>query len=1033
MPQDEEARVQRLRDFGILDTPSEQRFDRITRMAAELLNTPIALVSLIDSERQWFKSKIGLYVSETPRSLAFCAHAIEQGPNSVMVVEDATADTRFSSNPLVTGEPKIRFYAGATLTTSTGDNLGTLCVIDRVERPRPSDKELNQLRDLAAIAVDEMELTRKIREADRRLAKLKLSEAMSGVGFWRFDAITSQVVWSDLVYAVYGVSRDTFDPNLESALGAYHPEDRPILEGHIARALTSGEGFSCELRIKRSDGEWRRVTAKAVAETDSAGTVIALSGVIQDLTDIVQVREAVATSEARYRLLAEAVSDVVLKIDVESAIEYASPSMRQFGWQPEALVGQRVTGFIHPADVERVGKNMAAVLAGGVPEVTSEQEFRIRKADGDFVWVEARRSVVRNDDGSIRSLVSHLRDITERHEATAKLAASEARYRMIADNTTDIIGRVSLEGVILYVSPAIHRLTGYTVEEMVGHKSNAFTHPEDIAGVVAAFREVMAGRPLPRPARYRIRHKHAGEWIWVEANPRIAVGPDGTPEFIDIMRDVRTQVALEQSMLRAMSEAEAGNRAKADFLANMSHEIRTPLNSIVGYAALLASSPDMPGKHRRYADVISASSKALIRIVDDVLDFSALDGNEVSFDLRAFDLGALVRATAETLRVLASAKQVDLRVSVDPHLPSRLLGDDARIRQVLMNLLGNAIKFTGPGRVEVRCERVSDSSGQTLRCAVEDTGIGIAANKLDRIFSRFHQADTTISRRYGGSGLGLAITQKIVTAMGGSIGVSSVEGVGSTFWFTLPLPAADPASGDFAAAQSSRVPANHKRRILLVDDHDINRELGAILLTPLGHEVVLAASGDEAVRLIQQEAFDLVLMDVQMPEMSGIAATRAIRALDIGKSLPIVALTAHAMRHQVEECLKAGMDGHVAKPFSAQTLQSAISTWAMSDPTASIAEKISPGAGLEIVALRDRFVTRTIEDADELRRLVDDMSPVARDRMKALIHRLAGTAGSLGFDEVGNVAMAIDAGMGTDETLERQAVEELLIALSRLH
>ena len=905
MPQDEETRIRRLRALGVLDTPPEQRFDRITRMAADIFKAPIALVSLVDVERQWFKSRVGLEAPETPRSLAFCAHAIEDGPNSVMVVENAAADPRFAGNPLVVDDPNIRFYAGATLTTSDGNNLGTLCVIDRTPRPRPSDHDLDRLRDLAAIVVDEMELSRKIKQADERLALLQLSEAMSGVGFWRFDVPTSQVMWSDQVYAIYGVEPKTFDPNLQSVVESYHPDDRPILQGYIERALTTGEGYSFELRIRRSDGDYRRVAAKAIAEADSKGQTVALIGVLQDVTDYVRAREAIAESEMR--------------------------------------------------------------------------------------------------------------------------------YRMIADNTTDVIGRISLEGVIRYVSPAIQRLAGYSVEDMEGTKTFSITHPEDIGTVVAAFRHLMAGRTPDKAIRYRIRHKNTGEWIWVEANPRVVVGPSGEPEFIDVLRDIRGQVALEASMLRARSEAEAGARAKADFLANMSHEIRTPLNGIVGYAALLASSPDLPPKHRRHADVISSSSKGLIRIVDDVLDFSALDSGEVGFEMRPLDIRNLLRTTVETLHVQAAARKLQLHARYDARLANSYLGDDARIRQVLFNLIGNAIKFTNAGSIDIDCETVRNGSRQTVRCTVRDTGIGISTDKIGNLFSRFSQADSSISRRYGGTGLGLAISQKIIRAMGGEIGVESVEGAGSTFWFTLPLAATDVASGlTMSTTPTDAAPPVQHRRILVVDDHDINRELAAVLLSPMGHEVVLASDGEQALQFVEREAFDLIFMDIQMPGMDGFAATRAIRAMEVGKSTPIVALTAHAMRQQVDECIRAGMDGHVAKPFSVETLQHAVAKWATPDDSESLSTQGAAGVSPEMQEFRRRFVARAAEDAAEIEQFIANPSAATEARAKSVVHKLAGTAGSLGFHDAGQIALAIDASVTAGDHLRADDLRELLSSLQKL-
>ena len=482
----------------------------------------------------------------------------------------------------------------------------------------------------------------------------------------------------------------------------------------------------------------------------------------------------------------------------------------------------------------------------------------------------------------------------------------------------------------------------------------------------------------------------------------------------------------------ALTRAEQAAQAKSDFLANMSHEIRTPLNGISGYAGLLASSTDLSPQLKCYAEIAHSASGLLLRVVDDILDVSALDRGEFTFECRAFDLRALVRTTVDTLQHQASAKGLQLDVVVETGVAEAYFGDDTRVRQVLFNLVGNAIKFTDTGSVVVRCAPISDSSGQTLRFSVADTGIGIEQEKIATLFSRFSQADTTITRRFGGTGLGLAIAKQIISATGGAIGVESRPKLGSTFWFTLPLEPTDLSVFGAPTTIPKSQPQAPARRILVVDDHDINRELASALLASSGHEIVLASGGEEAVRMVEAEAFDLVFMDVQMPGKDGLTAAREIRSMAFNKDLPIVALTAHAMKHQIDECLGAGMNAHVSKPFSAATLLDAIEVWAKSDRNLSESENFEMSVSPAIVALRNRFIERAQADAREIEHHLNDAQNSGQRQLQMIVHRLAGTAGTLGFSQVGDIALGIDKSIGLGREMQTKDLLALNAAIGML-
>jgi signal transduction histidine kinase/ActR/RegA family two-component response regulator len=406
----------------------------------------------------------------------------------------------------------------------------------------------------------------------------------------------------------------------------------------------------------------------------------------------------------------------------------------------------------------------------------------------------------------------------------------------------------------------------------------------------------------------------------------------------DLHREIAVRLQAEEGLREATAAAEAGNRAKAEFLANMSHEIRTPMNGILGMTDIALETQLTP-EQREYLQMTKSSAESLMTIINDILDFSKVDAGKLEMESIEFDLRDLLSQCAKTFARKAAENGVNLTCVIRPEVPDFVLGDPTRLRQVVVNLLGNALKFTPKGEIALQAQREPSASGQVLlHFSVRDTGVGIPAEKQHVIFAPFAQADGSTTRKFGGTGLGLTISSRLVQLMGGAIWVESQVGAGSTFHFTAcfgraqtphPLLAADgtalpskPAESAGLASPNSLPAECHGLRILLAEDNLVNQRVALRLLEKHGHCVALATNGRQALDALLWDHFDVVLMDVQMPEMDGLEATAAIREEEkkTGAHLPIIAMTAHSMKGDREECLAAGMDGYVAKPIRSEEL-----------------------------------------------------------------------------------------------------------------
>lgn len=507
-----------------------------------------------------------------------------------------------------------------------------------------------------------------------------------------------------------------------------------------------------------------------------------------------------------------------------------------------------------------------------------------------------------------------------------RLRASQLLYRTVVETQEELIARFKPDGTITFANEAFAQFFGRRAKGVIGRNLSEFFTKERVGEDILAGMPDAAHRSTERDLRVELEK---GDVRWVQWTQRVIVGAN--KEAVEIQatgHDITLRMNYEMELQNARDAAEAADRSKSEFLAVMSHEVRTPMNGVLGFADLLANMPDLPPEARDYAETIVRSGSLLLRILDDILDFSRLEAGRLAIQKKPFSLGEMLREIVLLLTPGARNRGIDLRYEIEPSLPDRYLGDAGRLRQVMLNLAGNAIKFTEVGGVTLGARRGASGS---IELFVRDTGCGIPAAQLESIFEPFVQVDSSSSRRHGGAGLGLAISKRLIDLMGGSMQVSSRMNEGTEFVADVPLEEAAPTSE--AAGQSGPVADEtfagmHPLRILVAEDDRVNSKLIVTMLRKFGFQPLSADDGLAAVEIFQAERPDCILMDLQMPRMDGIAATARIREIEAADGLQrtfIMALTANTSPVDRERCMEVGMDDYLNKPVKRDALAQALS------------------------------------------------------------------------------------------------------------
>jgi two-component system sensor histidine kinase/response regulator len=682
-----------------------------------------------------------------------------------------------------------------------------------------------------------------------------------------------------------------------------------------------------------------------------------------------QAERALRAQEERTRLVFESTPDGIVVIDEHGVVESVNPAVvRLFGYAREEIVGADVSRLMRDVDGAEHAAHVARYVRTGVAHAARTGRTVVgRRKDGVTVPLDVTLSELHADGR--RRFAAILRDASERLRAEEAIRTSEARFRAMSDASPLGVFTTDDEGRSTYVNRVFEEITGLPASDAVGEGWDRLIHPDDARAVHERWAWALDA-DVPYESTHRIvRPDGAVRWVSAKAatvrDASRPLGRIGTIEDVTHRRETEDALAryyAEVERAHRLAEAQAADlarqaaelgqardqalaatRAKSDFLATVSHEIRTPLNGIIGAAGLLIDS-DLDGEQREFAGIVRSSAHALLAIINDILDFSKIEAGRMDIEPLPFDLGVAVHEAVDLFAATAQEKGLALRVALAPDVPRRVVADPGRLRQVLVNLLGNAVKFTERGSVLVSVESESRRAATSVvRITVRDTGIGIAPDQLPHLFERFSQTDASMTRRFGGTGLGLAISKQLVELMGGEIGVRSGEGEGSLFWFRLPIahvapePAAG-AAGDVASGAAAQTPAHiaagaatandlARLRVLVAEDNAVTQKITSVLLEKLGCRVDIAANGREAVDMVAMMPYDAVLMDCNMPEMNGYQATAEIRRRERAagaRGIPIIAMTGNVAPGDREICLGAGLDDYLAKPVALDSLASAL-------------------------------------------------------------------------------------------------------------
>ncbi len=898
----------------------------------------------------------------------------------------------------------------------------------------------------------------------------------AGLGTWDWHVPTGHVRFSEQWATMLGYTLEELQPNLETFEKLLDPSEAPRVFRAVQDHHDGGtDEYRCELHMRRKDGSWGWILASGkVTERNSDGRPIRMVGVHVDISalkaveaELIEERSRLAESEMKYRTLFDAVPAAVFVCDTSASIlQYNSRAAELWGTHPKAgtecLYGSRQ--LYTPIEV---------TLQTGEP--VSHFEARIDRPDGTTIPVIVNASVLRDDSDQIVGAVVSFEDVSASKDLESRLRELSERYEAAIAGTSDGLWDWRCGTDEVWYSPRFWTLLGFPEEGPF--PSNTFEsfesrlHPDDYHRVMEQLR-LHSEEQIDYDVEFRLRLYEGAQYRWFRARGATQRDFDGSPiRMAGTLQDIEVQKQAAAALVNAQSQAEAANAAKSEFLANMSHEIRTPMTAILGYTELLASDSDNSESAKlrlEYVETIRRNGHHLLDIINDILDLSKIEAGKMSVEQIEVDPLQLLHEVVALMDVRASAKGLKLEARIDSAMPRFIRTDPVRLRQVLVNLVGNAIKFTEYGQVVVRAS--CDAVSAKIRFEVSDSGIGMTEAQMSRLFDAFSQADASTTRKFGGTGLGLRISKRLSEMLGGNISVQSQLGKGSTFTVTISTGnldgiqiRSDRESSDAlsdnrsstANASGTSKPRSDDRpladiRILLAEDGPDNQRLIAHVLRKAGAIVTVVENGLLAVEsmtvdgnadgeLMKELPFDLLLTDMQMPVLDGYASAELLRKK--GARIPIVALTAHAMSSDLDRCLNAGCDDYATKPIDRLSLIETCRKWAASNRKNEPMEKTTAVTSTELLKSDfhedDEMMEIVHEFVQGLPEKIDQIESWLREadlgQLTLMAHQIKGSGGGYGFPTISQAAQKVEViarEYGACDEL-RTAVDELATLCQR--
>lgn len=687
-----------------------------------------------------------------------------------------------------------------------------------------------------------------------------------------------------------------------------------------------GERVDEEYKFVSLTGTYNvKITSEIIPQTKT--TPLSALIIFEDITSLKKIETDLRRAQEDLKQAVKIAQVGFWSLDIATNKSTISPQlMEQFGINPEDYtdVLEDAVKAIHPEDQERVTLAIKESIQNKTPY---HIEYRVVHRDGTIKWIEAKSGKYFGESYDPNRFTGTTLDITERVKARQIREASEHELQRLADSMPQIVWSANKEGEIDYFNKVWFNYSGSTFEDNEGFGWFKYVHPEDRQPTVEKWRKAIL-KKLPFEADFRLRNTD-GDYRWhVSRALPIFDSSNNVERWYGSSTDIHDKKLFASKLEEAWATAERANSAKSQFLANMSHEIRTPLGAIMGFAELIKDHNLSQKDHDKYLSVIERNSNQLLHIVDDILDLSKVEAGMMSMEYIEFSLPDILSEFTSLMAHKAQEKGIAFVCKTTTDLPSKVICDPTRLRQILMNILGNAIKFTDSGKVELRVSYYDDC----LEFEIEDTGRGISPEHANRLFQPFAQADSSMTRKYGGTGLGLVLTRNLAEALGGSfILKESVPNQGSTFVVNVRALASENATyfkglGSDGIQTRNVVDQNQLKdvKVLLVEDAPDNQALISIYLNRAGAKVTIAPNGEQGVKMANEDDYNIVLMDIQMPIMDGFSAVRKLRKSNYEK--PIIALTAHAMNEERDRCLKAGFSDFLSKPVAREDLIKVILT-----------------------------------------------------------------------------------------------------------